>query len=241
MTASVTRLPTGLPIAILEDQPRGRERLVTMLTQRGFFPIPISPRAPSLDELAGHLQEIGAKGVVCDHRLTEHNYATFLGAEAVAAAYHAGVGGVLVTNYEREDSETSIRRSRRWVPELLHSATLDPADLAFAVSRAVCEASGEYLAPARTSYRTLIRVVDVVTRNQVRMARVSISQWQAKTIVAFPVDMVPEFLRDGVVPGALLVAQVNVDAERSEDLFFDDFQAPDPNAIRDAQTIFGSG
>jgi hypothetical protein len=40
-------------------------------------------------------------------------------------------------------------------------------------------------------------------------------------------------------PGSLLIAQVNIDAARQEDLFFDEFELPNPDALKKAKSVLG--
>jgi len=50
--------------------------------------------------------------------------------------------------------------------------------------------------------------------------------------VGLPLEMVPEKLKPAVAPGALLIAQVNIEATRAEDLYFDKFELPDADVLK---------
>ena len=63
------------------------------------------------------------------------------------------------------------------------------------------------------------------------------SQWDSEQEVGFPLDLMPARLRMAATPGNLLVAQVNIDAARQEDLFFDEFELPNPDAVKKAKSI----
>ncbi len=64
------------------------------------------------------------------------------------------------------------------------------------------------------------------------------SQWNATQEVGFPLDLVPKELQVAVQPGNMLIAEVNIEAARQEDLFFDKFELPNPNVLEKAKTIF---
>ena len=70
------------------------------------------------------------------------------------------------------------------------------------------------------------------------IVKVMLAQWNAKSEVGFPLDMVPKDMRKKVEVGKLLIAQVNIEAARSEDLFFDKFELPDPNVYKKAEKLF---
>jgi hypothetical protein len=65
------------------------------------------------------------------------------------------------------------------------------------------------------------------------------SQWDSKQEVGFPLDLVPKKLQAAVKPGKLLIAEVNIEAERQEDLFFDKFELPDADVLKKAKALFG--
>src|ERR1019366_7749218 len=109
-------------IAIFEDNPTNRERLADMVTRCGGVALPVDGPAPKLTNLKRFYASQRIKLVICDHHLSEHSdYATYYGAEAVAESYRHGIGGILVTAYEGDDAEFSLRRYRRQIPALIRS------------------------------------------------------------------------------------------------------------------------
>src|SRR5258706_14190296 len=105
-------------VAILEDNPDNRDRWVDLVKMCGGIGVPVVPPVPSLSELETYFENYNIAMVMCDNRLFEHDYADYYGAAAVAASYRSGRGGVLITAYEKDDAELSIRQFRRWVPAL---------------------------------------------------------------------------------------------------------------------------
>ena len=180
---------------------------------------------------------------VCDHRLFELDYARFYGAEAVAGFYDSrSIAPVLLTGYEDEDAETSIRRYRRKIPSLLHAKDVSPNRLMSGLRDAQREAIEGIVRPERQSCPAVMTVTDMVSAEmrdgQEAVVRVIVAQWNPEEPVGFPLSMVPEQIRKAVVPGAFLYADVNVDAHRQEDLFFENFSLPDPDDVQAADTLF---
>jgi hypothetical protein len=176
--------------------------------------------------------------VICDHRLFDRNYATYTGAAAVAASYRSGRGGVLVTAWEKDDAEISIRQFRRWIPVLIHATELKRTLLEEALLQADREASQHLPARQRVPYRTIMTVISLVSTGGKQVVKVVMSQWNPSLEVGFPITMLPEGLRAAAVPGNMLIAQVNLEAERHEDLFFDSFEAPDPDVLNKSKAFF---
>jgi hypothetical protein len=81
-------------------------------------------------------------------------------------------------------------------------------------------------------------VQHVNTHGTFKIIKVMMSQWNSSQEVGFPLDLIPTRLRSFVRPGNLLIAQVNIEAARQEDLFFDEFELPDQNVLKKAQSIF---
>ena len=82
-------------------------------------------------------------------------------------------------------------------------------------------------------------VRQVIQKGTKKVAKVVMSQWDPHSEVGFPLDIVPAGLRASVQPGKMLIAQVNIEADRAEDLFFIKFELPDPNALEKAKALFG--
>jgi hypothetical protein len=177
--------------------------------------------------------------IICDHRLFEHgNYANYTGARAVAESYRSGCGGVLVTSYEEEDAELSIREYRRWIPSLIHSTHLRPDTLVTALLEADNEARQKILAKNRIPYRTVMTIQRILNRGTDKIVKVMMCQWNTIEEVGFPLRLIPQNIQNKIEPGNMLIAQVNIDANRAEELYFDEFEIPDPDVLKKSQTYF---
>jgi hypothetical protein len=217
-----------------------RDRLCTLVKMCRAVPVPSAGHAPKLTGLKDYFQSERIDLLISDHRLFEHHdYATYCGAQAVAESYRLGVGGIVLTAYERNDADDSLRRSRRWIPALLHSRELTTDSLKDALIRADIEVRQHRVPPDRIPHRTIMTVQGIEPHGDSKVVKVMMSQWDSKQEVGFPLDLVPKKFQAAVKPGKLLIAEVNIEAERQEDLFFDKFELPDPDVLKKAQALFG--
>jgi len=216
-----------------------RERLASFVRSKGFEPAVFSGRLSSVPSLVSGARERGTGYAVCDHRLFEGHYARFTGAEAVAGFYDTkAIAPVLVTGYEKEDAETSIRMHRRKVPALLHSTELTPDRLVDTLMAAEREAVQGILPAEREPCPAVMSITELIPAGREKIVRVVIAQWDPQHEVGFPLSMVPASFHHAVRPGAFLYADVNVDAPRQEDLFFENFSLPNPADVQAAESYF---
>jgi hypothetical protein len=226
-------------VAILEDDPTALERLSDLIKWVGGVPVPSSPSAPELVDLKDFLKNETISMLVCDHRLYEHgDYAHYTGAKAIADSYKNGFGGVLITSYEESDAESSIREYRRWIPSLIHASNLKPETLLTAIWKADSEVRKKIIERNRVPYRTIMTIQRIIETGAGKIVKVIMSQWDTKIEVGFPLHLIPYAFQCEIEPGQLLIAKVNIDTERAEELYFDDFELPDPDVLKKSQTYF---
>lgn len=235
-----TNALTNQRVAIFEDDATNRDRWTSMVNLCGGTPLPVADRAPSLKNLGTFFKTKKITMLMCDHHLFERgDYAGYYGAEAVAASYRSGIGGILVTAFERDDAELSLRKFRRWIPALINSPKLTLNNLGAALLQADREVRQQAPTRERVPHRTIITVRRIEKRAAHKIVKVMMSQWNAAVEVGFPLEMVPEKIRPAVAPGTLLIAQVNVEAARAEDLYFDQFELPENDVLDKAKALFG--
>ncbi len=90
----------------------------------------------------------------------------------------------------------------------------------------------------RTPHRTIMTVKRIEQRGDSKVVKVMMSQWDGTQEVGFPIDLVPKKFQAAVKPGNLLIAEVNIEAARQEDLFFDKFELPDADVLKKAKSLF---
>jgi len=227
-------------VAVLEDSDQRREQLCGLVKLCRGIPVPSVGRAPDLSRLPDYFAKERIELLVSDHRLYERgDYATYCGAQAVAESYRHGVGGIVLTAYEPNDADNSLRLSRRWIPALLHSKELTHESLRVALLVADREVREHQIPIERIPHRTIMTVKSIEPRGASKVVKVMMSQWDADQEVGFPLNLVPKKFQAAVKPGSLLFAEVNIEAARQEDLYFDNFELPDADILKKAKTLFG--
>jgi hypothetical protein len=237
---AVTTL-SGRRVAIFEDNSTNRERLSDMVTRCGGVAVPVGGPAPRLSVLRSYFKSERIHNAIFDHHLSHHgDYADYYGAQGVAESYRSGVGAILVTAFEASDAELSLRRYRRQIPALIRSPEdLDRKNLQAALLLADSEVRGKHPPRERIPHRTIMTVKRIESLGSIDVVKVVMSQWNASQEIGFPMDLIPARFRAAVMPGKFLIAEVNIEAARQEDLFFDNFELPNDDVLKKTKTLFG--
>jgi hypothetical protein len=166
--------------------------------------------------------------------LAPKGLAQFTGAATIAKLYdRQRIAPLLVTTWEKQDADTTIRLYRRKVPVLLSAEDFDNPE----VIRGCFDASENEvirgrIPPERRAWRTAVQIEDRDDKSNIKVVDALVPGWNPDAKVTFPLDLIEPELRDLATPGQVFFAMVNIGAERDEDLFFGDFElAPeaDPN------------
>lgn len=216
-------------IAVVDDDPSEAAGLKYVAEDAGLTTA-VRTELSSLSNLLDWIAEENVQGVVCDQQLRHRSAAEFDGAEAVVALMERRIPAVLVTTYSRS-ADDSIRLRRDKIPALLLRGDLDAESLLSSLRISFDELEG-HLGTARKAHRVLVRIADVVTIDGAPMAEAILPSWEPSTSVRFPLSLIPEEIRlpGEEIKGARYMAQVNIGAERLEDLYFRDFErGPDPD------------
>lgn len=213
-------------VAVVDDKPSDADYMGEFVREAGFEPVVLAPPFGNLDDLYGRVRGGAADAVVCDHRL--RGQAAFSGAEAVADLVKRHIPAVLVTQYVDTDAAVSIRRWRDRIPVLLPRDDADAERVRDALTACVREIRGEYL-PGRRPWRALIQIDGTANDSGERVVEARVLPWNPLEVVRFPAALVPSELQERLIEGGYLFAQVNIGADRAEDLYFRDFEAaPEP-------------
>src|SRR4051812_32806469 len=86
-------------VAVADDNPAYRKQKSQLVEMAGFEAVPLTEQYSRMDDLLLAIANENASGLVCDHKLSEGNYAGFEGVEAVAALYGTTTPALLVTDY----------------------------------------------------------------------------------------------------------------------------------------------
>lgn len=228
-------------VGIVDDRPDELLVLGGELEEAGHLVLAREVPLTGLVDLISWLDNQDVEALVCDQKLSAGAYAPFAGAEAVAEVIgELRLPALLVSSYIDTTEIISIRRWRAQVPVLISKAALTPESINRGFDMCMAELEGNTPAE-RIPRRTAVHVESLFQQAGETMVEVLVPGWDPHKAVTFPLDIIEdETLRQAVGDRSIewLVAKVNVDADRAEDLFFKDFEpAPDPALLADrAQT-----
>lgn len=205
-------------VLIVDDDPSAREGYSYPIEELDMEPV--FEQGPVTD-LVRFTREFSSRAdaILCDYHLKKHDYAKFDGDVLTAECYKAGIPGLLCTTYA-DANVTMDRGHLRYIPSML-GTNPTPDDIVLSLARCIEEIKGTFH-PTRRPWRQLVRVVDVSEQRE--YCHVVVPGWNSSTKVRLYLDTLRDPVRALVNPGQRLHAQVNIGAERYEDLFFVDWE-----------------
>jgi hypothetical protein len=216
-------------VLVVDDDPKERSGHTWVLEDGDFEPVPENgplDRTPVEYARRTALNGAGVQAALCDQRLgVRAGYATYLGSDIVRAWYELKFPAVLCTRYE-DAAMNDIRPLRRWIPVLLSYDELheDAANFQSACSECIYEFDVGFR-PHRQPWRAQVVVADVDEER--KHFWFEVPSWELSARIRVRSQDLPEEVRGRLELDFRLFAQVNLGAERNEDLFFDSWELPE--------------
>ena len=207
-------------VLVVDDNPSVRETYAYAIEDLQLQPVYENGPLGSVAEALRVLRR-KAEALVCDYHLRKKNYSRFDGDDLVVESYKIGFPSILCTSYN-DFEVTLMRNKRRFIPALVKADDLSPEMIARAFGRCVDEHKGTF-DPSRRPWRTLVRVEEVVPNED--YCYVVIPAWNAEQKIRLLFKDLPLKLRRGAKSGARFHAQVNIGAQKPEEIYFDAWEA----------------
>jgi hypothetical protein len=221
-------------VAIVDDDLRAARAQEEQVIDAGFKPIIVKGVFKNVVKLAAEIER-QSQAAICDHRLFNSGFANFYGAELVAELYVRGFPAILITTFLSQDYDVSIRKFRRRIPVLLGREELEAETIINGLKSTTEELAGN-IPNSRRPHRTLVRVQELRKDSNEYVLDVIIPSWNLERAVTFPAVLVPEPVLKRVRASIRrktpvhLFADVNIDAERDDDIYIDNLEiAPEPD------------
>lgn len=214
-----------ITLAVVDDNPAARETVTGELEDLGMRVSALEGPFYS-EEQAFVASKNSAEALICDHHLSQHDYARFTGAELVAKCYLEHFPAILVTKYSVDVIE-EIRPYRHLIPALLSPQELtDNIDnLKYVLDLCMMEVFMGKYSSERKPWRTLIRVEDIDEARE--NAFLIIPAWDApngENGIKIPMSMIPTKFQTSLSPKTRFYARVNLGTSKHEDLYIKDFE-----------------
>ena len=206
-------------VYLIDDDPEVRQTYGYPVEDLGLRTVGVDGPIEDLESLMGRND---ADAAVCDHHLTPNGYSTVNGVHIVARWYDQTFPSILCTKVDNTIDQ--IRPLRRHVPVLFEDVSeLTPDALVKGLETCIGEFEGHFSA-SRRGWRTLVRVVDVDVVSVVRALYVVVPAWDSKRELRLLFDGLPDTIREVASRQERLHAVVNIGAEHSNDLYFDEWE-----------------
>lgn len=200
-------------IAVVDDQPESRESLGWVLADSDLEMLDVTGPLASID-FARRTAFDSADALICDHHLSARNYASFSGAELVAASTREGCLAVLCTRFIGPDID-SIRPLMPHIPVVRRPDELnEPDELRVALDTCAAELDGN-----PTPQRRLWRAQLVVERIEDDLYDMSIPSWPIDETIRIRAEDVPTEIQPQIEDGFRAYGWVNLGAESPDHLF----------------------
>lgn len=215
-------------IAVIDDDRGQAEVVEDIVLDAGLSAVVLSHRFMSVQRLVEEVRDV-AGAAICDHRLAPNGMADFTGAEAVSHLFAAGFPAVLLTQFAETDSDVTIRRWRDRVPVVLSREEASPESLVEGILYCQGELDGR-VAVERIAQPSILEIVGTTEEMGEAVLDVIVHNWRPGHAVRLPLTMVGDVaLQQAVLRDGWMLADVNIDADRADDLYFRGFaRAPQP-------------
>jgi hypothetical protein len=223
-------------VLILDDDPDSRESLVRSVQASGMQTVAPDGPFATMDSLREYARREGVTHVATDQRLQERSFSSFLGASAAAALNAMKIAPILVTAFARQDMDRDIRPFLNAIPRIVHrKAAVSPSSVRSALEASAAEVIEGQVPRSRRGYRSVVTVSNIIQHQEraPRLVRFMIRQWRNDVTVGFPENALSATIQRALVPGLLLLAQVNIEAESEDTLFLTNFELPLPEDTLD--------
>lgn len=219
-------------IAIADDNPNSLDQKSHVVQMAGYEPLLLRGRYWVVKDLLDELERENAEALVCDHKLSEGNYASFEGVEVVAALFDSTTPALLVTDYVDSDLD-SIQKYRRKVPVLIRGGRFTHNAVKQGLEAWREEVIEHNIPLHRRPRRAVVMIDEIHEGTKWRTLTVFVPRWREHEAILLSEELIPERLRGSLRKGTVLTAKVNTDAEQREDLFFEDFKLTPDEDLKD--------
>jgi CheY-like chemotaxis protein len=222
-------IDSQLRIAVVDDDDDGRDELMDNLRDWNFEPVAVTGQyGENLDDLVSAIQAQQSSFVICDNRLQTGGLAAFYGTSVVERLVRIGMPAMLLTMYQSND-QLNLRAHRHAMPVVVGRHDFQPELVPTYLE--ICSREIR-LDPVeeRKPHRVLIRVEAVSSGSHGVRIDALIPSWSPDRALTIPSECIEPSLVSGLARGVRLFGEVNIRAEREEDLFFRNVNqvAPEP-------------
>lgn len=202
-------------VAVIDDDEDGRETIIDLLGEHDYEGVAIMGRyGDDIELLLGDIEASDPGFVICDHRLTAQQFASFNGLEVVEELIARKRPAMLLTTFQ-DPERLILRAARSRVPVIKGRDGFRIEEIAL-LRNIVSREIADQPVPSRKPHRVLLRV-EAVRDNDVD---VIVPSWRRDHALILSKSLLGESVRDIVNRGDYLLGDVNIGAENEDELYF---------------------
>lgn len=208
-------------ITVIDDDELVLEHLMDGLRDLNYEPMTLKDQyGNELDRMVREIVEQNPDFVICDHRLQPFGLAAFNGLGVVRELLDAQRPAMLLTMYQQTDRMRMVlRSSRHLIPVIAGRDDFEPENVDRYAEIVIRELKKDPV-DERRAHRTLLKVewADPDTGNET--VDVVVNGWSPDHAVTVPSACIDPAIRGKIRTGDFLLGNINIGAEREDDLFF---------------------
>lgn len=203
-------------VAVIDDEPDGRDTIVDLLGEQHFEPIAImGPFGSDIDRLIAEVDKADPGFVICDHRLTAKQYATFTGLQVVERLIERKRPAMLLTTFQEPDL-IELRAARPRVPVIKGRDGFSFEEVSRLREIVQLEIADQPV-NSRKPHRVILRVEGVRASD----IEIVVPSWNRDHAFVLPKRQIAEAVRDAIKKGDYLLGDVNIGAPSEDEIYFD--------------------
>lgn len=202
-------------VAVIDDDEDGRETIIDELGAYNYEGVAITGRYGN--DIQRLLNEIEAKDpsfVICDHRLTAQQFASFNGLQVVEALIARKRPAMLLTTFQ-DPERVTLRQARSRIP-VIRGRDGFRIDEVARLRDIVRQEIDHKPVPSRRPHRVLLRV-EAVNLHDIDVV---VPSWRRDHAIAVPKSLLGAAVRQNVQVGDYLLGDVNIGANSEDELYF---------------------
>lgn len=202
-------------VAVIDDNEDGRDTIIDELSDHNYKGVAITGRYGS--DIQRLLSEIEAQDpgfVICDHRLTAQQFASFNGLQVVEALIARKRPAMLLTTFQ-DPERITLRAARSRVPVIRGRDGFRIDEIAHLRDMVQLEIDDKPVA-SRKPHQVLLRV-EAVRPHEVDVV---VPSWRRDHALVVPRSLLGTNVRSVVKRGDYLLGDVNIGAAHEDELFF---------------------
>lgn len=203
-------------VCIIDDDDSSRDVLKYTIEDSDLEAAPQNDGVANVENFLLSITQNDA--IVSDHHLRKKNYFPEDGAVVCSRCYDKYIPSLLVTKWEQAGMH-EIRKFRSKIPVIINPEDFNPDTLIQSLEICINEFKG-ILIPPRKTWRTLIRIDDLDDSHLFAI----IPSWNSNEVISIAKAELDFEVVAALQRGQRVHANVNIEAEQSYELFFQNWE-----------------